>query len=237
MRITKYVGASKQEVESKKFNIWIGISLGNKYFTKEHIKEYILWALEHTKEDVLVVIADQIHTINLEVTSRYSKLSAYKHAFKIGDEKEKEINELINSLPKEKQRLIRIVRWREVLNTKYHQYRLEVLFDEFKKKEKFYSKIMKMTTDHWKNSPHHFTIAELERLAEYFIYETPLYLNGAKYGGIPEQGGKTYLLQPYPGLGDFDEFLQDLEQGKSFPELTKKLKITDRIVTLEAYAE
>ncbi len=32
MRIIKYLGTSKEEVEAKKFNIWIGISLGNKYF-------------------------------------------------------------------------------------------------------------------------------------------------------------------------------------------------------------
>ncbi|MBR9704328.1 hypothetical protein GOV12_02870 [Candidatus Pacearchaeota archaeon] len=35
-------GSTKEEVKSNKFNIYIGISLGNKWFTKDNIGEYII---------------------------------------------------------------------------------------------------------------------------------------------------------------------------------------------------
>ncbi len=49
MMIKTYLNCTEQEIQSKKYNIFVGISLGNKYFTKETIKKYILWALEKYK--------------------------------------------------------------------------------------------------------------------------------------------------------------------------------------------
>jgi hypothetical protein len=31
-----------EEITSKAHNIWLGISLGNKYFTKENIEKYLM---------------------------------------------------------------------------------------------------------------------------------------------------------------------------------------------------
>lgn len=237
MKIEKYIGTTSKEVESKKYNIWIGISLRNKYFTKENIEKYILWALNNTKEDILIIIADRIEAINIEVLDKYTKLRAFRTALRKGDAKEKEIKEIISKLSEEKQRAIKIIRWREVNNTKYHDYRIEVLFEEFKKMGEFYNELIKMTKNHWSGGRHTLTLEKLERLAEYYIYEIPLFLNGAKFGGLPEKGGKTYLLQIYPGLGEFDEFLMDLQEGKRFPELTKKLKITDKFAMVSAFCD
>jgi len=51
MLIKTYLNCTEQEIQSKKFNIFVGISLGNKYFTKENIKKYILWALENRQTE------------------------------------------------------------------------------------------------------------------------------------------------------------------------------------------
>ncbi len=72
MEIKTYLNCTEQEIQSKKFNIFVGISLGNKYFTKDNIKKYVLWALENTKDDVLVLIADKNHAINYEVFNDYT---------------------------------------------------------------------------------------------------------------------------------------------------------------------
>jgi len=237
MNIETCLNTTKEEVEAKKFNIWIGISLRNKYFSKENIEKYLLWAIEHTKEDVLVVIADRIEAINIEALDNYTKLRAFKVALRKGDEKEKEIENIIQKFPEGKRKLIKVIRWREINNTKYHDYRIEMLFEEFKKHEDFYGKIIEMTKNHWSKGNHTLTTKRLEKLAEYYLYEIPLFLNGAKYSGLPEKGGKTYLLLIYPGLGEFDDFLIDLQEGKSFPELTKKLKITDKFAMLSAFVD
>jgi len=59
-------GASEKKVKSKKFNIYLGISLHNKWFTKNNMKESILWGLKHTKKRFGLVIADTLQAINYE---------------------------------------------------------------------------------------------------------------------------------------------------------------------------
>ena len=67
MRIDAYLNTTKEDIDAKAFNIYFGFSLGNKYFTPEHIRSYIAWALENTKEKVAVLIQDKIQAINYEV--------------------------------------------------------------------------------------------------------------------------------------------------------------------------
>ena len=88
MRIEQYVNTTKDEVESKKHNIWIGVSLGNKYFTKENIRKYIEWALQHTKDSVLVLIGDDIYAINIEVLAGRSKAGALKRRYRLINERQ-----------------------------------------------------------------------------------------------------------------------------------------------------
>jgi len=237
MKILTYLNTNKDEVESKKYNIWIGISLGNRFFTKENIKKYIEWALEHTKDDVLVVIGDSLQAINFEVLDGYPKIRALENALRKGDEKEKEIKAILSEFSRAKRDLVKIVRFRHVTASKYHDYRLEVLHNEFKANQNFHDYIIKILNENKKVSSKNLSNDQLDKLAEYILQEIPVYLNGAKYGGIPEHGGKTYLLQIYPGIGLIDSLLIALQDGTLFSELTKKLKITDKIAILEGYPE
>jgi len=237
MKIVTYLNTNKEEVKSKKFNIWIGISLGNKLFTKESIKKYIEWALKYTKEDVLVVIGDRLQAINFEVLDGYSKIRALKTALRDGDKKEKEIKEILLELSIDEAKKVKVVRFRHVTASKYHDYRLEILNIEFKTNSNFHNYIIKILNENKKVSSKNLSTDELDKLAQYILQEIPVYLNGAKYGGLPEHGGKTYLLQIYPGIGLVDTLIIGLQDGTLFPELTEKLKITHKIAILEGYPE
>jgi len=237
MRIVTYLNTTPEEVESKKFNIWIGCSLGNNYYTEPHLREYLLWALKHTREDVLVVIPDRIYAVNLEALDNYKPERAKNVAIRKGDEKIAIIKRIVSSLPKEKQALVKVARLSEVEQSKYHNYRLEILFEEFRKKGPFYEYILNIVKENQKIQTAKPTLEMLEKLAEYILYEIPIFLNGCKYGGKPEDGGKTYSLIIYPGLNLFDYLCVELENGDLFPELSKRLKITDRIAIVEAYVE
>ncbi len=237
MRIVKYLNTTKEEVEARKFNIWIGISLGNKRFTKEAIKQYIIWALEHTKEDVLVVIGDQLHAINLEILDEYPRLRAINTTLRKGDEKESETKEILSELSPEEAKLVKVVRFAHATTSKYNHYRLEVLRQEFKNNPNFHDWVISAVKENKKSASKNLAPEQLDKLAEYFLQEIPLYLNGAKYGGLPEHGGKTYLLQIYPGIGLIDSLLLGLQDGTLFPKLTAKLKITDKIALIEGYPE
>jgi len=53
MKWKKFFNTTQKEVEERKYNILVGISLGVlKPLTKETAKEYIEWALKNTKNKV-----------------------------------------------------------------------------------------------------------------------------------------------------------------------------------------
>lgn len=76
----------EEELENKKYNLGIGISLGSKWHTLSNIIQLIKWSLFHTRENVVVYVADSLHAINLEVLERCSKEQALSAANKMGDE-------------------------------------------------------------------------------------------------------------------------------------------------------
>lgn len=237
MRIVTYLNATPEEVESRKFNIWIGCSLGNSYFTKEHLEAYIHWALDHTRENVLVAIPDRIYAINLEVLDGYTPERAVRAAMHRGDKREVVIKNIVTALPLEKRSLVVIARWHELERSRYHEYRTNTMFEEFRKKGEFYNYVLDIVKANPKVREKNPSVEGLEKLAEYVLYELPVFLNGAKYGGLPEDGGKTYTLIVYPGFGLFDCLCDGLQKHTLFPELSARLKITDLHAMVEAYAD
>lgn len=171
MKIVKYLNTTKEETESKKFNIWIGVSLGNKYFTKENIRQYLEWALSYSRDDILVAIPDRIHAINLEILDGISKLRAFRKAFKMADKKVKEITEIVDSLPESKKSFVNIGRWDDITKSKYNDYRTEIVFEEFEKGGEFYKYVIDIVRNNFKNHPKKLDQKELEKLSEYALYE------------------------------------------------------------------
>ena len=107
-------GASEKEVKSKKFNIYLGISLHNKWFTKNNMKESILWGLKYTKKRFGLVIADTLQAINYENKDKYSKKSAIKKALKEGEKIHEILKEILFELPKQNRKKIDIIHWEDV---------------------------------------------------------------------------------------------------------------------------
>ena len=117
MKILNYFNTTKEEVEAKKFNIIIGISLGNKYFSnKENVKEFILWALENSVNDVVVLIPDKIHTINYEIRSGYSKEKAERATHKKSADTKKMVEEMTATLSEKDRARIAILTWEDIEN-------------------------------------------------------------------------------------------------------------------------
>lgn len=234
MRIENYLGTTKEEVESKKFNIWIGISLGNSYFSEENVKKYIEWAVKYTKVDVLVVIADKIQAINYEVLDSKSASRSLKLAQKEGNKKFKEIKSILNLLPNEISGQVNVARWEDINKSKYHDYRLNVICEEFNKKKEFYDYICSIIEE--ARSDRNLTKDKLEGLSDYVLREIPVFINGVKYK-LDNGSWRTYNLIPYPGISKLDNLFMGLQDRTIFPNLADKLKITDDIAILEAYVD
>ena len=73
MKLYKVRSGEERLVYNKSYNIGVGISLGNKWFSVENILGLIEWSLKYTKDFVIVYVADSIHAINIEVRNRKSQ--------------------------------------------------------------------------------------------------------------------------------------------------------------------
>jgi len=228
MRIATYLNTNEADLQSKKFNIFIGISLGNKYFSEENIKDYLLWALENTKEKVAILIPDKIHSINYEIKSGYSKDRAEKLAFREGEKIREMVENILAKLSSKKRALVDILKW-ENIQTSEHKFMVETLQKEFETNEEFKNLIIEIVKENVQSEK--MNNSDYEKLAIYPLEELPMLISGIEYNGL------RYDLLPYPGISKIDHLTIDLQEGKSFPEITKKLNIKIKLRLIEAYAE
>lgn len=229
MRITRYFNCTQAEIDSKKFNIYLGISLGNKYFSKEHLREYLKWAFEYTRERILFVIADINHAKNYEVFSKYSSGKALRRALRDGDKVVATINELLAEFPEEERHRVTIIRWGDLQATSYYQDKQPLVMDEFKNNQAFNKYILDIVDENLKDRVAGLDVAQKDKLAEYVLDEIPIMVNGITWQGT------LYNLYPYPGTGLYDELLMGLQNKTLFPELAQKLEITNRSAEVEAF--
>jgi tRNA-dependent cyclodipeptide synthase len=231
MKIGQCINATQNNIDNNKFNYWIGISLGNKYFSEENIQKYVEWTLLNTNESVLIVIADWIYSINTQVLDKRNEQSSLRKAMRLGDVKLGEVTEIINQLPPKQAAKVKIARWKDIENSEFHQNRVHVLFDEFQKKKDFYMRIIEIVKENFKGSPKTLEASGIEKLSEYVLHEIPMFLDGIHLFGY------TYDAILYPKIGLIDLLEKDLQEGLIFPELTKKLNIKSPAAIIEAYVE
>jgi hypothetical protein len=77
------------------------------------------------------------------------------------------------------------------------------------------------------------SLEELNRLADYVLYELPSFVNGV-HG---TEDNIVYTLLPYPGLNSLDDLTIGLSNRTMFVDLADKLQLSNRIGILEAYVE
>lgn len=228
MRIGKLLNATKEELETKSFNIFYGLSLGNKYFTPEHIKQYLSWGIENTKDKIAVLIPDKIQAVNYEVKNGYLPKRALSVALRKGLELEEVVKKIIDELeiPPHK---IDLVHWHDIEDEVYRK-NLAIITNAFEMDQKFKDTVIQMV----KEVPHlnglNFNEVQYEKLAQYILNELPVLVRGLDIGGT------HYGLFPYPGFVTLDYLALDLQEGKTFPELTAKLDIEEKLRLIELYA-
>ena len=206
----------------------IGISLGNKYFTNENIREYILWALENTKEKVLVFIADKIHAVNYQVRWGYEQSQATSVALRKGKEMKEQIASIIDKFPKDKEK-IAVIGWEEIENTEKYKKEKAIFEKAFQNNKEFRNRIMEIIESNINPQIIKLKEGDYEKLALYPLYELPIFISGLEFN-------KTlFNCLPYPKIGKIDQLEIELQNGKTFPEISKQLDIKNKVVIVEAF--
>lgn len=227
MKLYKIRGGNENELRSKAYNIGVGISLGNKWFSPENILELTEWALEHTKEHVVVYVADSIHAINIEIRNRKSPEKAKEIALKLGDEILGEVKALANKkFSSEQLAKIHYAKWDDLMTPEF-QNKLDYLNAKYKTDSKFRDEIINLINGFTKDENRSFSLEDKIRLGEYVIAEFPEILCRVPITGL------LFDAYAYPFDGKLVEFIEDIQKGLIFPEIKANVLNTEPKVFLE----
>lgn len=217
MEIQKTFNTTKKEIESKKYNIFIGISIGNRWFTKENLRGYLKLALNYTKDKVLVLIADKIHFINYSVRNKSNtKKANLRRVLRKGDKFEKLLKELISELPIEKQSKIRILHWRDYeKDDEFYKKYSSIIYKEFNSKNDFKEDMLQIVKKSTKDRD--FLEEEYLILSKYMLEEFVVLYSGVKIKN------EYYSLYFYPQNTLLSGFIRKIQKRKVFSKLRKKL--------------
>jgi len=232
IEIKRYINVNQADIQAKNRNIFIGISLGNKYFSKENLREYILWALENTKDDVLVLIADKNRAVNYEILNGYTKDRALAVALRKGEEKKKETEEIISELPDPEKKRVSVITWEVAQKGDFYVRNIQAVLNEFETNEKFQKYILNILDENLGERTKDLTLEEKKKLAKYILDEIPPLLHGIEYDN------KIYTLHPYPGFSSLDYLFEGLANKTLFPELAQKINFQGELPAMaEAFVK
>lgn len=215
---------SPEEILNKKFNLWLGLSFGNKWFTKENLAGLINFGLAHTKESLLILIPGRLQASNFKYFDGMSRAQALKKAFAEEEEKNFEVRQILQKISLADRKKIIVANYDEVLTPAFVRQR-EILMREFSKQNEFYRLAIEIAADMLKSRGRTFSKDRAESVALFVLQELPLFLNGAAKIGTKQK--HTVIL--YPGLGKLDYLIVKIIKDHLFSDLRQKLKINEAI--------
>ncbi len=227
MKLRKIRGGNIEDLQSKKYNIGVGISLGNRWFTPSNIVEEVRWALQYTKKYVVIYVADSIHAINLEVRNKISKEKALRSANRAGDKILKEVKlEIEKNFESIDFIKIQYAKWDDLIDDDYRK-KLAYLYSFYGKNDKFKFNIHNLVKSHLSKEGDRFSEEDIHKLGTYIIEEMPEVMCRV---GIK---GNVYEAYTYPFDGELPKFVEDIQKGIIFPEIKESIMNTEPKVFLE----
>lgn len=206
------VGVSLQEVAEKKHNIWVGVSFGNRQFTPENTNAVVAFALRYTRDRVLVILAGRMHAANIQHLAKderpLRRAKALRLAYGEEDERRKEIEMFLATLPEAVRTRVRVVGYSEACNPTHMRVR-EILYREFSEEGRFYHDVIDIVRENVERRGRTPTPFRLDGLAIYVLNELPWFLVGAK--AIDDN--TLYTVNPYPSLGKLDDLVVAIRSG------------------------
>jgi len=227
MQLYSIRGGTKEELETKKYNIGVGVSLGNKWFTPENVLELTKWSLEYSRESVVVYIADTPYVINIEVREDRSPRSAVASAKKKGKIALSEIKKIFKeALSSDELRRVEYVTWDELIDEKFRR-KLAFLYSFFDKNQNFKNRLLEIIREFVSHEARDFSEDKLIRLSHYIIEELPELINRVKIGNI------TYDAYAYPHDTEIARLVDKIQKGEEFPEIKAAIMDAEPKVFLE----
>ena len=231
----KLFGTTREDVELRKFNIFIGISLGNKLLTKELAKTYLEWAVERTKESTVVLIADEIDTVNWTVFNNLDEVSAIEKVSNKAQNLDDMFSRAIKIIARENdpsiENRVEVIRWKDIKTDRFNKL-LAVLENEFETNLDFRNKVLSFVKKYCELRKKSVVEIDEVKLAGYILAELPTLFEGIEFNGA------KYDMIFYPTYVDsgMSQFVLDIQNG-IYPDLLLKLQLSVKCVMAESYLE
>lgn len=229
----EYFNVTDGEVAQKMFNIFVGISLGNKLLTPELAQHYVKWAHDHTNKNVVILIADQIDAINWEVFRGLSHEEALGKAEQKGYGIAGMFDKARRTLARETGDMgyisrVHIIFWQDIHNWGYGMLR-KILEDEYRSNMLFQDQVLHFVDKYVALRQTEVSEENRHRLAGYILDELPTLLGGIYWDNT------LYNLILYPTYIDsgMSKFVLDIRGGKYFD--ASKLQLRQISVLVEDY--
>lgn len=231
----KYYHVKQEEIEKKLFNIFIGISLGNKLLTPELAEKYVNWAHKHTKDDTLILIADDIDVVNWMIFRGLNEEDARKKveqkAYGIKGMFDKAIRRLArNENDPTYISKTHILFWEDIKNYGFDHMR-QILEEEYYTNVEFRERVLYFVNKYIEIRGVEMSSSNKDKLAGYIIAELPTLIGGLLWND------KLYNLILYPTYIDsgMSQFVLDIRGGKYFN--SSKLLLRQLSVIVEDFLE
>lgn len=220
-------GGSREDLENHKYNIGVGISIGNKWFNVKNILELIEWALKYTRERVTVYVADSIHALNIEAREEKDPIKARDIALRKGSEILDAIKEKANkTLAADEIRKIDFIHWDSLVDSLYEE-KLAYLYKFFEENKEFREAITNLVKRFIAKEKKSFSEVAIKKMCYYILEELPELIARVNVDKI------SYDAYIYPIDTDLNSFVEQLQKGDIFPEIRAKILDTEPKVFLE----
>ena len=227
MELQDVRGGTKQDLDAYLYNIGVGISLGNKWFTVDNIVELIAWSLPRTRDKVIVYVADSIHAINLEVRNKISPKAALRRALERGTKILSEVRETAAAAfsPEDSEKIV-YATWSDLVDETYKE-KVAYLYELYVSNTEFAEYIKNIVRNSVAKEEKTFSDEEITRLGHYILEELPELISRPLIQGVPCD---AYV---YPFAGEIAPLAERIQNGEIFPEIKTHILNTEPKVFLE----
>lgn len=228
MRIEDVYNTTAEAIENRAWNLYLGVSVKNRYFTQETIRQFARWGAERTSERFAFLIVDILQRINNEVLEKISSLRALDKAFRQSDTIREFCSNAVAELPPELRDKVVLIEWADIVDAEYAR-KTKLVFDYFQSCEAFHEYIFSTVRDNLGGIVARLNHEDILRLCDYVLYEMAEFLYGFNYEGV------HFNCCVYPGA--ITGLTRDLIAADFFQPLLAQLSPRSVITHASVYVE
>lgn len=218
---------TREAIEARQWNPYLGISINNKVFTPETIAPFTRWGVEHCHTRFALLVVDVLQRINNEVLGKAKIEKAVSKAFQQADVILDSCRLAVAALPPELRERVVILEWPDIVDPVYsHNTRL--VFEGFEHNEAFRNYILASVTGNLGGIVNRLNQEQLHTVCGYVLYEVSEFLCGFVHQGV------HFNLCVYPG--SITALTRELLQQECFQPIHAQFQHYGPIAHAEMYA-